>query len=296
MDIKQTLQEDPSHLRILLNDVMRADLDGADCQAVLDIIAEYVDFVAGGSDSQSRAASEQTRNRFAGVRAHLSQCPACQDMHEALAEVVRLEAEGALPDCEELYNKLVRSVGDKSEFSAEALTGIRSKNSVAQTEPPQTGSLFSDWRTWVLASAALVAGLLLGQIRSGITDANHLAEDASYDAHRDSIILTGEVEKLGLDRRDDGSWAKAYFMPSKPAAVVYVGDTDMLDMPEKDRLECWIQHGEEDDMYTAGTLRHIAEDTYQLVIDASLPIQAGTKLVIMAEPSHEALFTIALGE
>jgi predicted anti-sigma-YlaC factor YlaD len=67
-----------------------------DCEALQAVLPAYADFEIGGG----KLPAEQV----ALVRAHLAHCPDCADEYEGLRAVAQLEAQGGLPQAEEILS------------------------------------------------------------------------------------------------------------------------------------------------------------------------------------------------
>jgi hypothetical protein len=72
-----------------------------DCEAVMQVIARYVEVEARG-DCPSVVAD--------GLPLHFQHCPHCAEMYRALLHLAELEAGGRLPDLDELWVDLRNAV------------------------------------------------------------------------------------------------------------------------------------------------------------------------------------------
>lgn len=88
---------DASKQRKLILDIMTTEVDEWDCAAVMDAIARYVELDPGAVDAGIE---------IPALSSHLSDCGHCAEMHATLAELVRLDASGALPAMDALWQDL----------------------------------------------------------------------------------------------------------------------------------------------------------------------------------------------
>jgi hypothetical protein len=88
---------DASKQRKLILDIMATEVDEWDCAAVMDAITRYVE--------QNPSAAEAGLDSPA-LTSHLEKCGHCAEMHATLAELVRLDASGALPAMDALWQDL----------------------------------------------------------------------------------------------------------------------------------------------------------------------------------------------
>ena len=69
-----------------------------DCAQLYEVISQFVDMEFSG---------EEMACLMPDVCQHLEQCGECEDLHQALLEVARLEAEGKLPEAEKLLEAVL---------------------------------------------------------------------------------------------------------------------------------------------------------------------------------------------
>jgi hypothetical protein len=96
----------------LVRRILATQGDEIDCQQVADLIAHYVELEVAG---------RRAPDLLPQVYQHLVQCDACGEIRDVLYELVALEAEGALPNSEDLLDDVVTPAEPRREAPATSL-------------------------------------------------------------------------------------------------------------------------------------------------------------------------------
>lgn len=80
-----------------IHNVFTTQEEEIDCGQLFETISQFVDMEISGEDAA---------RLLPYVHQHLQQCPECEELYQALHEIVRLEAEGKLPHVNEAMEEV----------------------------------------------------------------------------------------------------------------------------------------------------------------------------------------------
>lgn len=256
--------------RAFLGRVLATEEHELDCGEVLEVIARHVD---------GRVAGQDPTDDLAGVPPHLRQCADCAEMVATLQYLAELEAEGELPDLDHLWSEL-RSA------TPEPATAARSAGAPAARARPAIRRLER-----VLLPLAAAAVILVSFVwwRADRDRSRAYAKAQHAEEMMETIATADEVRFL---RREDGSWLRLLWSPTRESAVLVVGD--LAAVGTNDRITCWLK-GRDGTPVLAAAFDRIEPKMDWWLIEADRPIGDYTALEMMVEPEGRELFQVALG-